>query len=108
MAGRGLTFEAAPQPFHAWQDVPSVQDRIQARRGRGRSRREGSLQGLGTKADVDHSLVHYWLKTYHAGELSLDLMRVEASVETAHDIAAPDTITEVAAVAPHAAKGGAW
>lgn len=41
---------------------------------------EGSLKGLATKAGVDHSLVHYWLKKYHAGELSLDLLREEASV----------------------------
>jgi transposase-like protein len=49
---------------------------------------EGSLKGLATKAGVDHSLVHYWLKKYHAGELSLDLLREEASVEDAQHIAA--------------------
>ena len=49
---------------------------------------EGSLKGLATKAGVDHSLVHYWLKKYHAGELSLDLFREEASVEDAQQIAA--------------------
>ena len=49
---------------------------------------EGSLKGLATKAGVDHSLVHYWLKKYHAGELSLDLLREEESVETAQHIAA--------------------
>ena len=49
---------------------------------------EGSLKGLATKAGVDHSLVHDWLKKYHAGELSLDLLREEESVETAQHIAA--------------------
>ena len=49
---------------------------------------EGSLKGLATKAGVDHSLVHYWVKKYHAGELSLDLLREEASVEDAQHIAA--------------------
>jgi transposase-like protein len=49
---------------------------------------EGGLKGLGTKAGVDHSLVHYWLKKYHAGELSLDLQREEESVEMAQHIAA--------------------
>jgi transposase len=49
---------------------------------------EGSLKGLATKAGVDHSLVHYWLKKYHAGELSLDQLREEESVETAQHIAA--------------------
>ena len=49
---------------------------------------EGSLKGLATKAGVDHSLVQYWLKKYHAGELSLDLLREEESVETAQHIAA--------------------
>ena len=51
---------------------------------------EGSLKGLATKAGVDHSLVHYWLKKYHAGELSLDLVREEELVETAQHIAAPE------------------
>jgi transposase-like protein len=49
---------------------------------------EGSLKGLATKAGVDHSLVHYWLKKYHAGELTLDLQREEESVGTALHIAA--------------------
>ena len=49
---------------------------------------EGSLKSLTTKAGVDHSLVHYWVKKYHAGELSLDLLREEASVEDAQHIAA--------------------
>ena len=49
---------------------------------------EGSLKGLATKAGVDHSLVHYWLKKYHAGELSLDLLREEQLVETEQHIAA--------------------
>lgn len=44
---------------------------------------EGCLKGLATNAGVDHSLVHYWLKKYHAGELSLDSQREEASVEDA-------------------------
>lgn|GEM_PF-6799161 len=46
------------------------------------------MQGLARKAGVDHSLVHYWLKKYDAGELSLDLQREEESVETAQRIAA--------------------
>ena len=49
---------------------------------------EGSLKGLATTAGVDQSLVHYWLKKYHAGELSLDVLREEESVETAQHIAA--------------------
>ena len=48
---------------------------------------EGSLKGLATKAGADHSLVHYWLKEYHAGELSLNLQREEEAVETAQHIA---------------------
>ncbi len=36
---------------------------------------EGGLEGLATKAGVDHSLVRYWLKKHHAGELSLDLRK---------------------------------
>ena len=48
---------------------------------------ESILKGLATKNGVDHSLVHYWLKKYHAGELSLDLLREEESVETAQHIA---------------------
>ena len=49
---------------------------------------EGSLKGLVAKAEVDQSLVHYWLKKYHAGELSLDLQREEQLVETDQHIAA--------------------
>ncbi len=49
---------------------------------------EGSMKGLATKAGVDHSLVHYWLKKYHAGELSLDLHREEQLVESEQHIAA--------------------
>ena len=49
---------------------------------------EGSLKGLATKAGVDHSLVHYWLKKYHAGELTLDAQREEDLIETAQHIAA--------------------
>ena len=49
---------------------------------------EGSLKGLATKAGVDHSLVHSWLKKYHAGELSLDAQREEELIETAQHIAA--------------------
>ena len=49
---------------------------------------EGSLRGKANKAGVDRSLVHYWLKTNHAGELPLDLQREEASVETAQHFAA--------------------
>ena len=49
---------------------------------------EGSIKGLTTKAGVDHSLVHYWLKKYRAGELSLDLHREEQLVETEQHIAA--------------------
>lgn len=53
---------------------------------------EGSIKGLATKAGVDRSLVHYWLKKYHAGELSLDLHREEQLVETDQHIAALDGI----------------
>lgn len=49
---------------------------------------EGSIKSLATKAGVDHSLVHYWLKKYHIGELSLDLHREEEMLETAQHIAA--------------------
>lgn len=44
---------------------------------------EGSFEGLATKADVDHLLVPYSRTKCHAGELSLDLVREEDSVETA-------------------------
>ena len=49
---------------------------------------EGSLKGLATKAGADHSLVHYWVKKYHAGELLLDLLREEEFFETAQHISA--------------------
>ena len=49
---------------------------------------EGSLKALATKAGVDHSLGHSWLKKYHAGELSLDLPREKQLVETDRHIAA--------------------
>ena len=41
-----------------------------------------SMNSLATKAGVDHSLVHYWLKKYHAGELTLDAQREEDLIET--------------------------
>lgn len=44
---------------------------------------EGSINVVATKAGIDHSMLHCWLKKYHAGELSLDLRREEELVETA-------------------------
>jgi hypothetical protein len=64
------------------QHVPAVQYRGGVRAG------EGRLNGHPTKAGVDHSLVDDWLKRYHVGERSLDLLREEASIETARYIAA--------------------
>lgn len=49
---------------------------------------DGSLKGLAKEAGIDHSLLHYWLRKYHAGELSLDLVREESMAETAVQIAA--------------------
>ena len=48
----------------------------------------GSLKGLATQAGIDHSLLHYWLKKYEAGELSVDLQREEQLLETEAHIAA--------------------
>jgi transposase-like protein len=39
---------------------------------------DGSLKGLATQAGIDHSLLHHWVKRYHAGELTLDIVREEA------------------------------
>ena len=39
----------------------------------------GSLKGLATKAGIDHSEVHDWLKKSEAGALSVDLQRVLAA-----------------------------
>ena len=49
---------------------------------------EGSIKGLATRAGIDHSLLHYWLGKYRAGELSLDLRREEELVEAEQQIAA--------------------
>jgi hypothetical protein len=45
-------------------------------------------QGSLTMAGVDHSMVPYWLKRYHAGELSLPRLCEQESVETTQHIAA--------------------
>ncbi len=47
-----------------------------------------SLKGLATQAGIDHSLLHYWVKRYHAGELTLDIAREEAITEAELKIAA--------------------
>ena len=49
---------------------------------------EGSIKGLATRAGIDHSLLHYWIGKYRAGELSLDLRREEELVEAEQQIAA--------------------
>lgn len=49
---------------------------------------DGSLKGLATQAGIDHSLLHYWVKRYHAGELTLDIVREEAITEAELKIAA--------------------
>jgi transposase-like protein len=49
---------------------------------------EGSIKGLATRAGIDHSLLHYWIGKYRAGELSLDLRREEELVEAEQHIAA--------------------
>jgi len=49
---------------------------------------EGSIKGLANGAGIDHSLLHYWLNKYRAGELSLDVAREENLVESAQKIAA--------------------
>ncbi len=49
---------------------------------------EGSLRGLATHAGLDHSLLHYWVAKYRAGELSLDVAREETLVESEQKIAA--------------------
>jgi transposase-like protein len=49
---------------------------------------EGSIKGLANRAGIDHSLLHYWLNKYRAGELSLDVAREESLVESEQKIAA--------------------
>ncbi len=49
---------------------------------------DGSLKGLATRAGIDHSLLHYWVKRYQIGELTLDLAREEAITEAELKIAA--------------------
>ena len=39
---------------------------------------DGSLKGLATQVGIDHSLLHYWVKRYHAGKLTLDIAREDA------------------------------
>lgn len=36
---------------------------------------DGRNKGLVTQAGTDHSLLHYWLNKYRAGELTLDVAR---------------------------------
>jgi transposase len=48
----------------------------------------GSLKGLAFQAGIEHSLLHYWVKRYHAGELTLDIVREEAITEAESKIAA--------------------
>jgi transposase InsO family protein len=68
---------------------------------------EISHKGLVTKARVDHSLVHYWLKKYHAGVLSLELLREGESVESAVYIAVLDrTLGQFALKLDLQKKGG--
>ena len=49
---------------------------------------QGSMKRLATEAGIDHSLRHYWIAKYRAGELSLDLRREEELVEADQQIAA--------------------
>ncbi|MBK6488512.1 MAG: transposase [Gemmatimonadetes bacterium] len=49
---------------------------------------EGSIKGLANRAGLDHSLLHYWIGKYRAGELSLDVAREETMLEAEQKIAA--------------------
>jgi len=46
------------------------------------------MQGIATSAGIDHSLLHYWIGKYRAGELSLDVIREETLIESEQKIAA--------------------
>ncbi len=48
----------------------------------------GSMKGIATGAGIEHSLLHYWIAKYRAGELSLDVVREETLVESEQKIAA--------------------
>jgi transposase-like protein len=43
---------------------------------------------LATQAGIDHSLLHYWLNKYRAGELTLDFALEESLTEAEQKIAA--------------------
>lgn len=49
---------------------------------------DGSIKGLATQAGIDHSLLHYWINKYRAGELTLDVAREESLTEAEQKIAA--------------------
>jgi transposase-like protein len=51
----------------------------------------GSIKGIATGAGIDHSLLHYlhyWIRKYRAGELSLDVVREETLIESEQKVAA--------------------
>jgi transposase len=48
----------------------------------------GSMKGIATGAGIEHSLLHYWIGKYRAGELSLDIVREETLIESEQQIAA--------------------
>jgi len=93
--GRGFFVEAAPRRFIRGETYRRFSTESRLGVVEACLAGEGGLKGLATKAGVGYSLVHYWLKQYHAGELSLDLLRVEESVETAQHIAALERKVEV-------------
>lgn len=48
----------------------------------------GSIKGIANGAGIDHSLLHYWIGKYRAGELSLDVVREETLIESEQKVAA--------------------
>ena len=48
----------------------------------------GSMKGIATGAAIEHSLLHYWIGKYRAGELSLDVLREETLIESEQKVAA--------------------
>lgn len=48
----------------------------------------GSIKRLATDAGINHSLLHYWLRKYERGELSVDLQHEEDLRESERKVAA--------------------
>ncbi len=48
----------------------------------------GSIKRLATEAGSNHSLLHYWLRTYERGELSVELQHEEDLRESEWKVAA--------------------